>query len=249
MPFQILRNDISLMYADAIVNTANPQPIVGAGTDSAIHDKAGPRLLEARKVLGPIRPGHSAITPAFGLNARYVIHTVGPVWRGGIFGEEKTLRSCYESALALALEYGCNSIAFPLISTGTYRFPKNKAMQIALSVFSEFLTEHDMQIFLVVYDKDAFRLSEKLFRDVTSYIDEHYVELHTIREPRFRARQQIPDWWDADPDSPFIPDQCPVSDFTCSCGATEEVPADPPPMPEPSMSPAPPAAKRNSPPA
>ncbi len=199
MAFQIVRNDIVNMQVDAIVNTANPRPRVGAGTDAAIHAKAGPALLEARKVLGDIRPGNAAVTPAFGLDAKYVIHTVGPVWRGGLFGESKILRSCYDSALALAAERGCQSIAFPLISAGTYGFPGDKAMQIAIQAFSEFLMDHEMQIYLVVFDREAFRLSEKLFRNVASYIDEHYVK--TVRQQEYGrfgreslSRRRSEDW-------------------------------------------------------
>ena len=176
MPFEIIRNDIVNMKADAIVNTANPRPVVGSGTDTAIHTKAGPQLLEARKKIGNIPAGSSAITGAYGLDAKYVIHTVGPVWRGGFFGEANRLRSCYDSALKLAVEHGCRSVAFPLISTGNYGFPKDKALQIAISAFSEFLLEQDMQIYLVVFDRTSFRLSEQLFRDVDSFVDEHYVE-------------------------------------------------------------------------
>ena len=177
MPFEIVRNDITLMQVDAIVNTANPRPVIGSGTDSRIHEKAGPRLLLAREAIGPISRGCSAITPAFNLPARYVIHTVGPVWQGGGFGEEKLLRSCYDSALALAAEYRCRSIAFPLISTGNYGFPKDRALQIAIAAFSAFLPKQDMQVYLVVFDRDSFRLSEKLFQNVASYIDQHYVDL------------------------------------------------------------------------
>ena len=182
MPFEIVRNDIVNICADAIVNTANPRPVVGSGTDAAIHAKAGPELLAARQKIGRIDAGCSAITPGFGLDAKYVIHTVGPVWMGGLFGEEKKLRSCYDSALKLAAEQGCGSIAFPLISTGNYGFPKDKALRIAISAFSEFLMEQEMRICLVVFDAEAFRLSEKLFRGVASYIDEHYVEERKAEE-------------------------------------------------------------------
>lgn len=175
MPFAIVRNDITQMAADVIVNTANPRPVIGLGTDSRIHEAAGHGLLEARQRIGSIEPGCAAITPAFGLNAKYVIHTVGPVWQGGAWGEERLLRSCYTNSLQLALEHGCSSIAFPLISTGNYGFPKDRALQIAISVFSAFLLEQEMQIWLVVYDRDSYRLSEKLFRGVASYIDENYV--------------------------------------------------------------------------
>lgn len=182
MPFEIVRNDIVNMRVDAIVNTANPRPVVGSGTDSAVHTKAGPGLLVARKAVGHIRTGSAAITAGFGLPARYVIHTVGPVWRGGFLGEEKQLRRCYDSALQIAAEYRCRSIAFPLIATGNYGFPRDKALQIALSAFSEFLLEHEMQIYLVVFNRDVFRLSEQLFSNVANYIDEHYVEEKTRDE-------------------------------------------------------------------
>ena len=176
MPFEIVRNDITKMQVDAIVNSANPMPVVGLGTDSAIHEAAGPELLAARQKIGRLAPGQAAVTPAFHLNAKYVIHTVGPVWDGGNDGEALQLRLCYDHALHLALEHGCESIAFPLISTGNYGFPKDQALQIAVSAFSAFLMAHEMQIYLVVFDRSAFRLSEKLFRHVSSYIDQHYVD-------------------------------------------------------------------------
>ena len=173
MPFEIVRNEISHMRVDAVVNTANPRPVIGAGVDSAIHEKAGPRLLAARQKIGNIACGSAAITPAFDLDAKYVIHTVGPVWDGGSYGEEALLRNCYDNALKLALEHNCQSIAFPLISTGNYGFPKDKALQIAISAFSAFLLEHEMQIYLVVFDRQAFKLSEQLFQGVSSYIDQN----------------------------------------------------------------------------
>ena len=176
MPFVIQRNDITRMRVDAIVNTANPRPVIGSGTDSMIHGKAGPGLLAARKAIGPIKVGSAAVTPAFDLDAKYVIHTVGPVWEGGGNGEEGLLRSCYDSALALAAELGCRSIAFPLISAGNYGFPKDRALGIAIAAFSEFLLEREMDIYLVVFDQMAFRLSESLFQGIASYIDQHYVE-------------------------------------------------------------------------
>ena len=176
MPFQIVRNDITNMTVDAIVNSANPRPVIGPGTDSMIHEKAGPELLAARQKIGPIAMGQAAVTPAFNLHAKYVIHTVGPVWDGGSYGEEDLLRGCYTNALRLAWEHGCASVAFPLISTNNYGFPKDKALQIAISAFSAFLLEHEMSIFLVVFDRTAYRLSEKLFRNVASYIDQNYVD-------------------------------------------------------------------------
>ena len=200
MPFEILRNDITNMRVDAIVNTANPRPVIGLGVDSAIHEKAGPQLLAARQEIGDISCGCAAITPAFGLDAKYVIHTVGPVWEGGSYGEETLLRNCYDNSLKLALAHGCESIAFPLISAGNYGFPKDKALQIAISAFSEFLMEHEMQIYLVVFDRKAFKLSEQLFQGVASYIDQNYVDSREqavygvrsgIRRSRSRHRRDM----------------------------------------------------------
>lgn len=169
------------------MNTANPHPVVGAGADTAIHDKAGPQLLAARKQIGDIPRGHAAITPVFGLSAKYVIHTVGPVWKGDGQGELETLRSCYASSLSLADEHKCESIAFPLISSGNYGFPKNLALQAAISTISEFLMKSEMMVYLVVFDKTAYSLSEKLFQDVASYIDENLIEEVYAREYRNNA--------------------------------------------------------------
>ena len=138
MPFEIVRNDIVNMSVDAIVNTANPRPQIGYGVDAGIHRKAGPKLLEARKKTGNIRVGDAAITPGYDLEAKYVIHTVGPVWQDGRHNEEKQLRSCYERSLKLARRYRCRSVAFPLISTGNYGFPKPLALQIAMDAISKF---------------------------------------------------------------------------------------------------------------
>ena len=175
MPFEIIRQDITRMSADAIVNTANPLPVIGAGTDAGIHLAAGPELLEARKQIGPIAVGEVAVTPGFRLSARYVIHTVGPRWQGGEAGEEQLLRRCYRNSLVLAKEHGCESIAFPLISAGTYGFPRDRALACAIGEITAFLMEHEMQVWLVVFNREAFRLSEQLFQNIRSFIDEHYV--------------------------------------------------------------------------
>ena len=193
MPFEIVRNDITRVRADAIVNTANPDPVIGAGTDAAIHRAAGKQLLEARKKIGTIDPGCAAITPAYRLPARYVIHTVGPVWQGGNSGEQELLRRCYRNALDLAMEFGCESIAFPLLSAGFYGFPNDLALQIAREEFSEFLLHHEMTVTLVVFSREAFRLSESLHRNIKSYIDEHYVAevLREDRETLYSCRESI----------------------------------------------------------
>lgn len=183
MPFQIIRNDITKVKADAIVNTANPEPIFSDGTDGALYKAAGEeKLLAERKKIGRISVGGAALTPAFGLDAEYIIHTVGPVWQGGDHGEADAVRLCYRNSLRLAREHGCESIAFPLISTGTYGFPKEEALQIALAEISDFLMREDMLVWLVVFDSESFGLSEKLFAEIDSYIDEHYVADRTAEE-------------------------------------------------------------------
>lgn len=174
MPFQIIRNDITKVKADAIVNTANPKPRVGSGTDSAIYAAAGEeQLLAARKKIGDIAPGQAFHTDAFGLEAKYIIHTVGPVWIDGANGEREILRSCYEKSLALAAELKCRSIAFPLIASGAYGFPKDEALQIALSEISRFLMTHEMKVLLVVFGRKALQLSERLVGGIEQYIDDH----------------------------------------------------------------------------
>lgn len=178
MPFEIVRNDITKMKVDAIVNSANPHVFIGDGVDGAIHAAAGPKLFEERKMIGDIPVGSAVATLAFKLNAEYVIHTVGPIWRGGVEHEIESVKKCYKNALKVALEKKCKSVAFPLISTGTYGFPKSEALHIAISVISEFLLLHDMKVFLVVYDPTSYSLSEKLFTAVTEFIDDNYIEKH-----------------------------------------------------------------------
>ena len=173
MALQIIRNNIINVEADAIVNTANPEAGVGRGVDQAIYEAAGwEELLEARERIGRMLPGEAAWTPAFALHAKYIIHTVGPEWRGGGYGERETVAECYRKPLKLAAELGCESIAFPLIATGTYGFPKDEALRIAMSEISSFLLSNEMEVLLVVYDKESFEVSGKLFSDIKSFIDE-----------------------------------------------------------------------------
>ena len=175
MPFQIIRNDITKVKADAIVNTANPKPVIGSGTDTAIYKAAGEKLLlTERKKIGDIAPGQAVSTDAFHLDAKYVIHTVGPAWIDGDHGERNILHSCYRNSLEKAASLGCKSIAFPLIATGVYGFPKDEALQIALSEINKFLLSNDMKVILVVFDRKAFELTGKLVGDIEEYIDEHY---------------------------------------------------------------------------
>ncbi len=176
MPFRIVRNDITKIKADAIVNTANPDPVIGGGTDSAVYNAAdAEKMLAERQKIGSIAAGDAAYTPAFDLDAKYVIHTVGPYWQDREHGEKKLLSSCYRKSLELADKLGCRSIAFPLISTGVYKFPKGEALHIALSVIQEFLLTHDMDVTIAVFDKGSFEMSGKLFTGIDEYIDEHYV--------------------------------------------------------------------------
>ena len=189
MPFQIVRNDITLMPVDAIVNAAKPSLLGGGGVDGAIHRAAGPELLEACRALGGCAVGEAKLTPGFRLPSKYVIHTVGPVWHGGLFGERRQLASCYRSALALAKEQECESIAFPLISAGSYGYPKEKALRVAVDEISAFLLKNDMTVYLVVYGGESLALSKKLFADVQEYIDGHYVEEHP---PRGNRRREEP---------------------------------------------------------
>ena len=184
MAFQIIRNDITKVKADAIVNMANPKPVIGRGTDSAVYKAAGEKLLLAqRKKIGDIAPGQSVRTDAFRLQARYIIHTVGPIWIDGNHGEREIIHGCYANSLTLAAELCCESIAFPLIATGVYGFPKDEALQIALAEINRFLLTHDMKVILVVFDKKAFELSGKLVGDIEEYIDEH--SARAIREEEY----------------------------------------------------------------
>ena len=180
MPFKIVRNDITRVAADAIVNTANPEPKYGSGTDAAVYKAAGEaELLAARNKIGRITPGECAVTAAFRLPAKYIIHTVGPAWTDGAHGEFEILRSCYRKALLLADQLGCESIAFPLIATGTYGFPKDEALHIALSEIQRFLLTHEMKVTIVVFNRKALELSESLVGGIEQFIDDHTArELH-----------------------------------------------------------------------
>jgi O-acetyl-ADP-ribose deacetylase (regulator of RNase III) len=175
MPFQIVHNDITKMQTDAIVNAANSHLQQGGGVCGAIFQAAGADLLQKEcDAIGMCPVGHAVITKGYHLTSNYIIHAVGPVWNGGTHGEDKLLLRAYRSSLELAKEYHLNSIAFPLISSGIYGYPKEEALQIAISAISEFLLHNEMEIYLVVYDRKAISLSEKLFTEIDHYIETYY---------------------------------------------------------------------------
>ena len=181
MPFLMIRNDITKVAADAIVNPANRNLLQGSGTSRAIYQAAGEQELTAAcEAIGRCDLGRAVCAPAFGLSAKYVFHAVCPAWHGGGFGEAEQLVGAYHSALELAAEYHCESVAFPLLSSGNYGYPKEQAFRIAVDTITQYVMEHDLTVYLVLYDRDSLAVSRKLFVSVEEYIDDHYVAQNDV---------------------------------------------------------------------
>ena len=201
MPLQIVRNDITQMRVDAIVNAAN-ETLLGAdgsGVDAAIHHAAGRGLLRECAALGGCAPGGAKLTRGYRLPCKYIIHTVGPHWVDGRHGEQEILASCYRSSLTLAQRRHFRSVAFPLIASGVYGYPKDQALRVAIETIQDFLLENDMLVYLVVFDRTAYQISGALFSDITAYIDDRYADAHAAqREPRRQMPLSAPA--EVDPD-------------------------------------------------
>ena len=170
--------DITKMQIDAIVNTTNEEMVGYSGVDLAVHTLAGKELDEACAKLAPLGLGQAKITQGYNLPVQYIIHTSGPTWRGGLAGESVILKSCYIESLKLAVAHKCSTVAFPLISAGVYQYPKDQVLKFAIQTITEFLLDHELTVYLCVYDKDSYSFSQKLFSDIKAFINDEYVDEH-----------------------------------------------------------------------
>ena len=214
MPLQIIRNDITKMRVDAIVNAANTSLLGGGGVDGCIHRAAGPELLAECSTLHGCETGSAKITKGYRLPCKYVIHAVGPRWRDGKHQEQQLLESCYRTSLNLAKENGCQSVAFPLISSGIYGYPKDQALKVAVDIISAFLLENEMMVYIVIFDKKVYQISGKLFADIAVYIDDRYVDEHT--DSRVEQRRRIEALSE---ESCFAPASLPPEEICKSCSS------------------------------
>ena len=197
MPLLIVQNDIVKIKTDAIVNAANTSLLGGGGVDGRIHRAAGPELLAECRTLGGCETGSAKITKGYRLPSTYVIHAVGPRWQDGKHGEEEKLASCYRVSLELAREHGCETVAFPLISSGIYGYPKDQAFKVAVDTIRAFLTENDMTVYLVILDRRAYQIGGKLFADIAAYIEDNYEEAHFVSRSMLMKQPETLPWEEA----------------------------------------------------